>query len=104
MKLSVLIPVYNEERYVGQVIRKVLASDTGDLDKELVVVDDGSADGTAARPVKPDSRWTSTSTVGLPRESSISLALMSRMVDISLLSVRGQWACRMHVLNFAWVD
>ncbi len=45
-KLSVLIPVYNEEKYVGDVITRVLA--LGGVVKEVVVVDDGSKDGTAA--------------------------------------------------------
>ena len=36
-------------------------------------------DGTAARPVAPDSRMTSTSTVGLPRESRIWRPCMDRM-------------------------
>ena len=37
-------------------------------------------DGTAARPKEPSSKVTSTSTVGLPRESRISLALTSTIV------------------------
>src|SRR5674536_383728 len=37
-------------------------------------------EGTAARPTTPDSSSTSTSTVGLPRESRICLAVTSMMV------------------------
>src|SRR6266545_5722773 len=37
-------------------------------------------DGTAARPIVPSSRPTSTSTVGLPRESRISRATIASMV------------------------
>ncbi len=44
-KLSVLIPVYNEEHTVGDIIARVLA--LGSVVKEVVVVDDGSKDGTA---------------------------------------------------------
>lgn len=40
------MPVYNEEKTVETVIRRVLA--LGDILRELVVVDDGSSDGTAA--------------------------------------------------------
>src|SRR5690606_13139100 len=50
-------------------------------------------DGTAARPVLPSSRPTSTSTVGLPRESRISRATTTSMdgTSISFLDVtRGQ--------------
>lgn len=44
--LSVLIPVYNEEPTVAEVLRRVLA--LGSILKEIVVVDDGSTDSTAA--------------------------------------------------------
>jgi glycosyltransferase involved in cell wall biosynthesis len=44
-KLSVLVPVYNEEDTVQVVLRRVL--ELGDLLKEIVVVDDGSTDATA---------------------------------------------------------
>jgi glycosyltransferase involved in cell wall biosynthesis len=43
MKLSVIIPVYNEARTIAEVIRRVREVD---LDKEIIVVDDGSSDGT----------------------------------------------------------
>jgi glycosyltransferase involved in cell wall biosynthesis len=44
-KLSVLVPVYNEEATVQTVLRRVL--DLGEILKEVVVVDDGSTDRTA---------------------------------------------------------
>jgi glycosyltransferase involved in cell wall biosynthesis len=44
-KLSVVIPVYNEEETVGALVEQVVAVDTG-LDKEVLLVDDGSTDGT----------------------------------------------------------
>ena len=43
MKLSVIIPVYNEEKTIGEIIRRV---GMVDLEKEIIVVDDGSKDGT----------------------------------------------------------
>ena len=43
MKLSVVMPVYNEINTIGEIIRRVLKVD---LEKELVIVDDGSTDGT----------------------------------------------------------
>jgi glycosyltransferase involved in cell wall biosynthesis len=43
MKVSVVIPVYNEEKTVREVIRRV---EEVDLDKEIIIVDDGSTDGT----------------------------------------------------------
>ncbi|MBI3830762.1 MAG: glycosyltransferase [Planctomycetes bacterium] len=49
MKLSVLIPVYNERYLAEKLIRKVLSVRLPDgLEKELIVVDDGSTDGTRA--------------------------------------------------------
>ena len=44
MQLSVIIPVYNERRWIAEVLARVLAVD---VDKQVVVVDDGSTDGTA---------------------------------------------------------
>ena len=43
VKLSVLIPVYNETRTIDEILRLVTAEPT---EKEVVVVDDGSTDGT----------------------------------------------------------
>jgi glycosyltransferase involved in cell wall biosynthesis len=45
-KLSVVIPVYNEERWVAALIERVVAADTLGLGLEIVVVDDCSTDGT----------------------------------------------------------
>ncbi|MBI4758966.1 MAG: glycosyltransferase family 2 protein [Chloroflexi bacterium] len=44
MKLSVLIPVYNEEDHIRELLERVAAVP---VEKELVVVDDHSTDGTA---------------------------------------------------------
>lgn len=46
MKLSVIIPVYNEKDTIKEVLRRVRQVDLGDIEKEIVVVDDGSTDGT----------------------------------------------------------
>jgi glycosyltransferase involved in cell wall biosynthesis len=46
MKLSIVIPAYNEEATIERVIRRVQAVDLGAIEKEIIVVDDGSRDGT----------------------------------------------------------
>src|SRR3989339_770506 len=44
--LSVVIPVYNEEKTIEEIIKSVKAVDLGDIQKEIIVVDNNSADGT----------------------------------------------------------
>jgi len=46
MKLSVIIPCYNEKKSVLEIIKRVEDADLGDVDKEIIVVDDGSSDST----------------------------------------------------------
>ena len=47
MKLSILIPVYNERYYIAELIRRVQeVSMPYELKQEIIVVDDGSTDGT----------------------------------------------------------
>ena len=45
--LSIIIPVYNEERTLEEVVRRVYAVDVGAVEKEVIVCNDGSTDGTA---------------------------------------------------------
>lgn len=45
MKLSIIIPVYNESKTVGEIIRQVKA--VKGFDKEIIVIDDGSTDETS---------------------------------------------------------
>lgn len=46
MKLSVIIPAYNEADTIEAVVRRVQAVDLGQVEKEIIVVDDGSLDQT----------------------------------------------------------
>lgn len=55
MKLSIIIPVYNEEQTINEVVERVLAVDLGDIDSEIIIADDGSSDGTNA--AITGSRW-----------------------------------------------
>jgi len=45
VKLSILIPVYNERRTVGEAVRRARGVDLP-VDREIIIVDDGSTDGT----------------------------------------------------------
>ncbi len=47
-KLSILVPVYNEEEYVGAILERVLTAPLPPgIEREIIVVDDGSTDGSA---------------------------------------------------------
>ena len=46
MKLSIIIPVYNEQRTINEVIDRVLAVDLGAIEREVIVANDGSSDET----------------------------------------------------------
>ncbi|HVY61085.1 MAG TPA: glycosyltransferase family 2 protein [Planctomycetota bacterium] len=47
-RLSVLIPVYNEERTIAEVVRRVGLVELPGVEKEVILVDDASKDGSAA--------------------------------------------------------
>ena len=48
IKLSIIMPVYNERDTVGDALERVLRVDLSELSvsKEIIIVDDGSTDGT----------------------------------------------------------
>lgn len=45
-KISIVIPCYNEIKTIELLVSKVLESNTLGLEKEIIIVDDGSKDGT----------------------------------------------------------
>ncbi len=47
MKLSIVIPVFNEEKTIEKVLQRVAALKIPSVTKEVIVVDDGSTDKTA---------------------------------------------------------
>jgi glycosyltransferase involved in cell wall biosynthesis len=60
MKLSIVIPVYNEEQTINEVVERVLAVKLDGIEKEVIISNDGSSDRT--RVAIDTSRW-----VGDPR-------------------------------------
>lgn len=46
MKLSIVIPVFNEKNTIREILRRVEVADIGELEKELIIIDDYSTDGT----------------------------------------------------------
>ena len=48
-KLSIIIPAFNEEQNIESILRKIEKVDFGGVQKEVIIVDDGSKDGT--RPI-----------------------------------------------------
>jgi len=45
MKLSIVIPVYNEKKYIPEIVRRVKEVSLPGIDKEIIIVDDYSSDG-----------------------------------------------------------
>ncbi len=46
MKISIVVPIYNVERYLGRCVESILAQTYPDI--EVILVNDGSPDGCAA--------------------------------------------------------
>jgi len=45
-KLSIVIPVFNEKKTILEILAKVEEADLGNMEKEIIIIDDFSADGT----------------------------------------------------------
>lgn len=46
MKISIVIPAYNEKNTIGEILAKIDSVPLGGMEKEVVIVDDFSTDGT----------------------------------------------------------
>lgn len=46
MKLSIIIPCYNEQSTLLELVKKVEAAFIGNVEKEIIIIDDASTDGT----------------------------------------------------------
>ncbi len=90
MKLSIIIPVYNEEQTIHEVIERVWAVDLGGIDREVIIANDGSSDGT--RNAIDTSRWindprvkTYNSPINLGKGAAVRLGLAFATGDILLV-------------------
>jgi len=59
MKLSVIIPAYNEKNTIEIILRRVLEVKMEGVNKEILVVDDGSTDGTGEILQRMEKDWAS---------------------------------------------
>jgi len=56
MRLSIIIPVFNEAATLQEILARIVAVELG-MDRQIVLVDDGSRDGTRALYPKLKARW-----------------------------------------------
>ncbi|MGB7070327.1 MAG: glycosyltransferase family 2 protein [Pyrinomonadaceae bacterium] len=84
--LSVIIPVYNEKSTIGEVIEKVSAVELS-VEKEIIVVDDGSTDGTieAIHPSRAKIRHTYMSPVNIGKGAAVRIGLTLARGDLILI-------------------
>jgi len=54
VKLSIIIPVYNEEQTIGEIVERVRAVDLPGVEKEIIIANDGSSDGTREAMARSD--------------------------------------------------
>ncbi len=90
MKLSIIVPVYNEAQTIAEVVERVLAVDVGALEREVLVVNDGSSDDTALNIDR--SRWRTDAAVrvfdnpiNLGKGAAVRLGLRHATGDIVLI-------------------
>jgi len=75
MKISIIVPAHNEEKTIGQVLRGVLELDLGEWEREVIVVDDGSSDGTGE--ILKDSRFQDLKIISHPKNLGKGAAIKS---------------------------
>ena len=90
MKLSVIVPVYNEAQTISEVIDRIRQVDIGEVEKEIIIANDGSEDGT--RRAIDESAWRGDrrvqvheSPINLGKGAAIRLGLRYATGDVLLI-------------------
>ena len=89
-KLSIIIPVYNEEKTIADVVARVSAVSLPGLEKEIIITDDGSQDDSAAVIANLQQQYASaikvhTSLINLGKGAAIRFGLEFATGDIILI-------------------
>lgn len=66
MKLSIIIPVYNEENSLEELVEKVVSANCLDIEKEIIICNDGSSDNTSEVIIKLRTKYPEISTYNSP--------------------------------------
>jgi len=90
MKLSIIIPVYNEEMTIAELIDRVVKVDIGEIEKEIIVANDGSTDTSALiietkRQEQPDLIHFYSMPINLGKGAAVRLGLYHAKGDILLI-------------------
>jgi len=85
LRLSILIPAYHEERTIAEVLDKVASVDTAALgfDKEIIVCDDGSLDGTTSEIARMQARIPALKLIRHPRNRGKGAAIRTALEEAS---------------------
>lgn len=74
-KISVVIPVFNEEKSVEQLILRVMQTSFGNHEKELILIDDGSTDQTVPLALQQKEKYPGIRIISLSRNFGHQMAI-----------------------------